>query len=90
MTWWSEWLRGFNNLDIEEEKEPTFTEKLTAKGFRYNETQNWWQRTWTTPLPEGVESCLEVYKKKEDNTWDAIMYGSSGDIFYEHNVGEKE
>ena len=30
------------------------------------------------------------YKKKEDNTWDAIMYGSSGDIFYEHNVGEKE
>ena len=37
MTWWNEWLKGFNNLDIEEEKEPTFTEKLTAKGFRYNE-----------------------------------------------------
>ena len=91
MGWWNEWLKGFNNLDVpEKEVVPTFTEKLTSKGFRYNETQDWWQRTWTTPLPEGVENCLEVYKKKEDNTWDAIMYGSSGDIFYEHNVGEKE
>ena len=89
MAWWNEWLNGFNNLDIEE-KEPTFTESLSAKGFRYNETQNWYQRTWTTPLQEGVESCLEVYKKNEDDTWDAIMYGSSGDIFYEHNIGKKE
>ena len=89
MAWWNEWLNGFNNLDIEE-KEPNFTESLSAKGFRYNETQNWYQRTWTTPLPEGVESCLEVYKKNEDDTWDAIMYGSSGDIFYEHNIGKKE
>ena len=89
MAWWNEWLNGFNNLDIEE-KEQTFTESLSAKGFRYNETQNWYQRTWTTPLPEGVESCLEVYKKNEDDTWDAIMYGSSGDIFYEHNIGKKE
>ena len=89
MAWWNEWLNGFNNLDIEQ-KEPTFTQSLSAKGFRYNETQNWYQRTWTTPLPEGVESCLEVYKKNEDDTWDAIMYGSSGDIFYEHNIGKKE
>ena len=89
MAWWNEWLNGFNNLDIEE-KEPTFTESLSAKGYRYNETQNWYQRPWTTPLPEGVESCLEVYKKNEDDTWDAIMYGSSGDIFYEHNIGKKE
>ena len=89
MAWWNEWLNGFNNLDIEE-KEPTFTESLSAKGFRYNETQNWYQRTWTTPLQEGVESCLEVYKKNEDDTWDAIMYGSSGDILYKHKIGKKE
>ena len=88
MAWWNSWMKGVNDLDIE--KEPTFTEKLEGKGFHYNETQGWWQRTWTTPLPEGVESCLEVYKKNEDDTWDAIMYGSSGDIFYEHNIGKKE
>ena len=49
MAWWNEWLKGFNNLDTEE-KEPSFTDNLVQKGFRYNETHNWWQRTWTCLL----------------------------------------
>ena len=55
MAWWNEWLKGFNNLDTEE-KEPSFTDNLVQKGFRYNETHNWWQRTWTTQTLRGVES----------------------------------
>ena len=91
MTWWQRLFYGFNTTqEGEKEVVPTFTEKLTSKGFQYNETQDWWQRTWTTPLPDGIDTCLEVYKKKSDNTWDAIMYGTGGDIFYEHNVGERE
>ena len=27
MAWWNEWLKGFNNLDVEE-KEPSFTDNL--------------------------------------------------------------
>ena len=73
-----------------EEVVPTFTDKLTSKGFHYNETQDWWQRTWTTPIVDGVETCLEVYKQNTDDTWNAIMYGTDGGVFYEHNVGEKE
>ena len=92
MAWWNEWLKGFNNLDVpEKEVVPTFTEKLTSKGFRYNEAQEWWQRTWTTPTPTGIESCLEVYKQdKETEEWKSIMYGSNGGIFYEHDLGKLE
>ena len=91
MTWWQRLFYGFNTTQ-EEEKEvvPTFTDKLTSKGFQYNETQEWWQRTWTTPIVDGVETCLEVYKQNTDDTWNAIMYGTDGGVFYEHNVGEKE
>ena len=73
-----------------EEVVPTFTDKLTSKGFHYNETQDWWQRTWTTPIVDGIEPCLEVYKQNTDKTWNAIMYSTDGGVFYEHNVGEKE
>ena len=88
MAWWNEWLKGFNNLDVEE-KEPSFTDNLVQKGFRYNETHNWWQRTWTTQTLTGVESCLEVYKKNEEDEWVSIMYGNEGDMFYEEKIGKK-
>ena len=48
------------------------------------------RRTWTTPLPEGIDTCLEVYKKNEDSTWTSIMYGTDGGIFYEQNVGTRD
>ena len=64
----------------------TFTEKLELKGFKFNEEQKWYQRTWTTPLPVGIASCLEVYREDPEGEWTAIMYGGDGGIFYEHKV----
>ena len=93
MAWWNEWnaLSSFNKEpEPEPEVVPTFTDKLASKGFQYNETQDWYQRTWTTPLPEGIDTCLEVYKKNEDSTWTSIMYGTDGGIFYEQNVGTRD
>ncbi len=86
------WLKRFFNLDNQRfwektenpvEVEPVYD--LEEKGFRYNETQDWWQRTWTTPVPNGIETCLEVFKRKDDG-WTSIMYGNSGEIFYEQPV----
>ena len=48
------------------------------------------QRTWTTPIQDGIDTCLEVYKKNEDSTWTSIMYGTDGGIFYEQNVGTRD
>ena len=99
MAWWNvnEWLYSRDSkwdpdkVVCEVDGEPTecFTFGLEEKGFRYNEAQEWWQRTWTTPVPKGIETCLEVYKQdKESKEWTSIMYGNSGEIFYEQKVGK--
>ena len=60
--WLRNFFRGFNQTEFDEPT-LTFVEKLEAKGFRFNEEQKWYQRTWTTPLPVGIASCLEVYRE---------------------------
>ena len=65
MAWWNEWnaLSSFNK-ESEPEPEPevvlTFIDKLASKGFQYNETQDWYQRTWTTPLQRSFRSSLPL------------------------------
>ena len=89
--WVEDLFRGWNQPDDKEEEVKGFVDGLDEKGFRYNEAQEWWQRTWTTPTPTGIESSLEVYKQdKETEEWKSIMYGSNGGIFYEHDLGKLE
>jgi len=85
--WIKNFFNGFNETQFEE-PELTFVEKLHAKGFRYNEEHKWYQRTWSTPLPEGegMATCLEVYREQPEGEWNALMYGGDGGLFYEHPV----
>ena len=87
--WLKDLFRGFNQTNFEE-PEVSFVEKLELKGFKFNEEQKWYQRTWTTPLPVGIASCLEVYREDPEGEWTAIMYGGDGGIFYEHKVNGTE
>ena len=74
---------------VDDEEVDCFTLGLPDKGFVYNKSHDWWQRTWTAPTPTGVLTCLEVYVKK-DGEWKSVMYGDSGDIFYEEPVEEEK
>ena len=87
--WLKDLFRGFNQTNFEE-PEVSFVEKLELKGFKFNEEQKWYQRTWTTPLPVGIASSLEVSREDPEGEWTAIMYGGDGGIFYEHKVNGTE
>ena len=81
-----EWIKGAFSITPPEiiDPEVAFLEKLDTKGYTFDEKKNWYVRTWTTN--NGKESCLEVYQKDEESNWKVIMYGTEGDIFYEHPV----
>ena len=68
-----------------EEVVPTFTDKLTSKGFHYNEDKDHWERVWVVATRDGSERSKEVYKKEGDN-WKVTMYGNTGEVFFEHEA----
>ena len=74
----------FNGFNTVEEPDP-YIEELEEKGFHYNTDSEWWQRAWTTKTRDSTETVLEVRKKEEDG-WKYVMYGDSGDVFYEYKV----
>lgn len=76
------------------EKEPTFIEKIEAKGYFYDEDKDYWVRKWTTnPGQENEESILEAYKQECDENgptdkWKQLMIGYGETVFYEEDVSD--
>ena len=60
---------------------------LKERGFHYNEEEEQWERIWVVATRDGSERSKEVYKKEGDG-WRVIMYGNTGEVFFEHGVGE--
>ena len=61
MAWWNEWnaLSSFNKEpEPEPEVVPTFTDKLSSKGFQYNET---YDENWNRWLDLYIESVHNPY-----------------------------
>ncbi len=61
---------------------------LKEKGFHYNPKLEEWERVWVVATRLGAERSREVYKKEGDK-WRVIMYGNTGEIFFEHDVKEE-
>ena len=85
MAWRNPWYN-------DKEPEESFVDKmqidtLKEKGFHYNEGEDQWERIWVVATRDGSERSKEVYKKEGDD-WRVIMYGNTGEVFYEHGVGE--
>ena len=83
MAWRNPW---FNN----KEPKDNFVDKmqidtLKEKGFHYNEDENKLERIWVVATRDGSERSKEVYKKENDK-WKVIMYGNTGEVFFEHPV----
>ena len=58
---------------------------LKEKGFHYNSELEQWERVWTVATLDSAERSKEVYKKEGDK-WRVIMYGNTGEVFFEHGV----
>ena len=87
MVWWNEWLRGFNNLDLPEEKvDPIdpILDSMEENGYTYDSGNDWWERIWTTN--EGKETIREVYQQLENGDWNKLMIVYGDRIFYEEKV----
>ncbi len=82
--WLRNFFRGFNTTGNEEPTD-SFIDELVEKGCHYNEDENWWERTWLVATKTGAETSKEVYEKDDDG-WKVVMYGNTGDIFFEHKV----
>ena len=85
MAWRNPWYN-------DKEPEESFVDKmqidtLKEKGFHYNEGEDQWERIWVVATRDGSERSKEVYKKAGDD-WRGIMYGNTGEVFFEHGVGE--
>ena len=79
MAWRTPWFD-----DTKSEVDP-FIEGLKEKGFHYNEDEDQWERIWVVATRDGSERSKEVYKQHDDN-WRVIMYGNTGEVFFEHPV----
>ena len=85
--WWQSFKEWFVSLtSVEEEPVPSFTDRLPAKGYQYNDVRDWWERTWSTN--EGQETILEVYKEEPAGEWKQLMIGYGDRVFYENPVNE--
>ena len=82
--WFKNLFKGFN--EPANEPDPLL-EKLRDKGFHYNPDELWWERTWLVATKNGSETSKEVYVKEDDN-WKVVMYGNTGEVFFEHKVNE--
>ena len=85
MVWWNDWLRGFNNLDLPEEKVDPILDSMEENGYAYDSGNDWWARTWTTvSVPKS--SIEEVYQRLENGKWKQLMIGYGDRVFYEEDV----
>ena len=80
-----EWLRNF----FRGPEPDSFIEELVEKGCHYNEEEDWYERTWLVATKTGAETSKEVYVKNDEG-WKVVMYGNTGDVFFEHKVNGTE
>ncbi len=89
MTWWERLFLGFNTTVKKKEEPDPFIEGLKEKGCYYNKEDDQWERVWVVATRDGSERSKEVYKQGESG-WRVIMYGNTGEVFFEHPVGDFE
>ena len=87
--WLRNFFRGFNTVTFEEPEPDSFIEELVEKGCHYNEEEDWYERTWLVATKSGAETSKEVYVKNDEG-WKVVMYGNTGDVFFEHKVNGTE
>tara|TARA_B100000131_G_scaffold63243_1_gene59527 strand:+ start:321 stop:593 length:273 start_codon:yes stop_codon:yes gene_type:complete len=87
--WLRNFFRGFNTVTFEEPEPDSFIEELVEKGCHYNEEEDWYERTWLVATKTGAETSKEVYVKNDEG-WKVVMYGNTGDVFFEHKVNGTE
>ncbi len=83
--WLRNFFRGFNTVTFEEPEPDSFIEELVEKGCHYNKEEDWYERTWLVATKSGAETSKEVYVKNDEG-WKVVMYGNTGDVFFEHKV----
>ena len=75
---------------VDEDPVDCFTFQLEEKGFHYDETEEWWERTWYAKTKAGEETSKEVYKQEyPSGKWVSKMYGEDGQLFFEQTVGTR-
>ena len=70
---------------VDDEEEDCFIGKIEALGYKYDDGNDWYERTWSTDS-EPKESIREVYQQLESGKWNKIMIGYGNQIFYEEVV----
>ena len=61
----------------------------SAETIQVKKEEDQWERVWVVATRDGSERSKEVYKQGESG-WRVIMYGNTGEVFFEHPVGDFE
>ena len=66
-------------------KEVAIRSLLKAKGYEFDQKNQFWSREWSTN--GGDERVIEIAVKTEDGEWNKLMMTPSGHIFYAKETG---
>ena len=72
---------------VDDEEEDCFIGKIEDLGYKYDDGNDWYERTWSTDS-EPKESIREVYQQLESGRWNKLMIGYGDQIFYEQLENE--
>ena len=70
---------------VDDEEEDCFIGKIEALGYKYDDGNDWYERTWSTDS-EPKETIREVFQQLESGKWHKLMIGYGDQIFYEEDV----
>ena len=66
-------------------EEDCFIGKIEALGYKYDDGNDWYERTWSTDS-EPKETIREVFQQLESGKWHKLMIGYGDQVFYEQDV----
>ena len=70
---------------VDDVEEDCFIGKIEALGYKYDDGNDWYERTWSTDS-EPKETIREVFQQLESGKWNKLMIGYGDQIFYEEVV----
>ena len=70
---------------VDDKEEDCFIGKIEALGYKYDNGNDWYERTWSTNS-EPKETIREVFQQLESGKWNKLMIGYGDRIFYEEAV----
>jgi hypothetical protein len=70
---------------VDDNEEDCFVGKIEALGYKYDDGNDWYQRTWSTES-QPKETVLEVFQQLESGKWNKLMIGYGDQVFYEQEV----